>query len=133
MQNQLESRTLSIPEAAHMIGVSAWLAGEEIRRTNKLAGIPVIRIGRRILIPREALERVLEGEMPNVPEVSQQKQTSNEPGKPSRSLTPRERLVAELSEEGYSVDEIAGHLGISEKSVERHQKNLERKFGVPAI
>lgn len=62
MSTATERRTYDVPEAAQALGISPWKAGEEIRRTGKLAGVPVIRIGRRILIPKDALERVLSGE-----------------------------------------------------------------------
>lgn len=56
-----QSRTISVEEAARMLGVSRWAAYQEIAQTDQLAGVRVIRIGRRILIPREALDRVLSG------------------------------------------------------------------------
>ena len=61
MTTSLDSRVYSIREAAQVAGISEWLAGEEIRRTGKLAGIQVIRVGRRILVPRDGLDRVLSG------------------------------------------------------------------------
>ncbi len=56
-------RTLTIAEAADLLGISHWLAGEEIRRTDALCGVKVIRIGRRVLIPRAELERVADGQV----------------------------------------------------------------------
>lgn len=62
MSTATERRTYDVTEAARLAGVSPWKAGEEIRSTGALAGVPVIRIGRRILIPRAAFDRVLNGE-----------------------------------------------------------------------
>ncbi len=46
------------------------------------------------------------------------------------SLTPREREVVRLIAQGNSVRQIAGHLGLSAKTVEAHKFNLMRKLGV---
>ena len=54
------SRTLTIEEAAHELGISRYLAYEQAR-TGQLAGVPVLRVGRRLLVPRAALDRVLSG------------------------------------------------------------------------
>jgi hypothetical protein len=51
--------TLSVEEAAQMIGVSRGVAYSDVKATGKIAGIPVIRCGRRILIPRPRLEQML--------------------------------------------------------------------------
>ena len=48
---------LSVEEARKQLGLSRGLMYEAIRRGQ----IPSIRIGRRILIPRAGLERLLEG------------------------------------------------------------------------
>lgn len=58
--------TLTIEEAAKRLGVSRWLAYEEVRRTGFIGGVPVLRVGRRLLVPRAALERVLSGDAPPV-------------------------------------------------------------------
>ena len=47
--------TLTVEEAAHLLGISRGLA-YELARCGKL---PVIRLGHRILIPRVALEKML--------------------------------------------------------------------------
>lgn len=57
------SRTLTVEEAAIELGISRYLAYEQAR-TGQIAGIPVLRVGRRLLVPRAALERVLEGTGP---------------------------------------------------------------------
>jgi excisionase family DNA binding protein len=47
--------TLTVEEAAHLLGISRGLA-YELARCGKL---PVVRLGRRMLIPRAALEKML--------------------------------------------------------------------------
>ena len=54
--NSAERMTLTVEEAAYLLGISRGLA-YELARGGKL---PVVRLGRRILIPRVALERMLE-------------------------------------------------------------------------
>jgi excisionase family DNA binding protein len=53
------SATLTIPEAAKLLGVGRNLAYEIARRDGELAGVPVIRVGRRLLIPYARLLSVL--------------------------------------------------------------------------
>lgn len=48
--------TLTVDEAAEALGVSRGLAYEAVRQGE----IPSIRVGRRILVPRQALTRMLE-------------------------------------------------------------------------
>jgi excisionase family DNA binding protein len=50
-----ERLTLTVEEAAAMLGISRAFAYEAVNRGE----IPHIRIGRRILVPRSALERLL--------------------------------------------------------------------------
>lgn len=52
--------TLTVEEAAASLGISRASAYEAVRRGD----IPAIRIGRRILVPRVALERFLASAMP---------------------------------------------------------------------
>jgi hypothetical protein len=59
MSTTTNSRVYSVREAAQVAGVSEWLAGEEIRNTGSLAGVAVIRIGRRVVIPKDALDNAL--------------------------------------------------------------------------
>ena len=61
MTQEATPRTLSIEEAAELIGISRWLAYEQAR-SGWLAGVPIIQVGRRKLVSRVALERVLNGE-----------------------------------------------------------------------
>ena len=52
--------TLTIPEAAALLGVSRNTAYVTARRDGELAGVPVIRIGgRRLVVPRVPLLEVL--------------------------------------------------------------------------
>lgn len=53
------SATLTIPEAAKLLGISRNLAYEIAAQDGELAGIPVIRVGRRLLIPQARLLGVL--------------------------------------------------------------------------
>ncbi len=53
------SATLSISEAAALLGVGRNLAYEVASRDGELAGVPVIRIGRRLLVPHARLLAVL--------------------------------------------------------------------------
>jgi len=51
----MDKATVSVPEAAKIFGISRNLA-YELARTGEL---PTLRLGRRILIPRVALEELL--------------------------------------------------------------------------
>lgn len=50
--------TLTVEEAAGLLGISRAFACETVRRGE----IPSIRIGRRVLVPRVALDRLVGGE-----------------------------------------------------------------------
>lgn len=50
--------TLTVEEAAKILGISRAFAYEAVRRGE----VPSIRIGRRILVPKAALDRLLTGE-----------------------------------------------------------------------
>lgn len=52
-----QRRTLTIPEAAAVIGISR-AAAYELAKENRLP-VPVIRAGKRLLVSRAALEEVL--------------------------------------------------------------------------
>ena len=52
----MKRETLSVPEAAQVLGISRSL-GYEMARIGKL---PTIRFGKRLVVPRRALERMLE-------------------------------------------------------------------------
>jgi excisionase family DNA binding protein len=57
MENQTERMTLTIPEAAKALGIGRNAGYEAARRGE----IPKIMIGKRLLVPRAALERMLQG------------------------------------------------------------------------
>lgn len=52
---EIECRTLTVPEAGKILGIGRSVAYEAARSGQ----IPTIRVGRRILVPRFALERLL--------------------------------------------------------------------------
>lgn len=58
MVDEKELLALSVEKARKLLGISRGLMYEAVRTGQ----IPHIRIGRRILIPRPALMRLLEGE-----------------------------------------------------------------------
>ncbi len=61
--------TLSVKEAARLLGIGRNLAYDRV----KTGEIPVIRIGRRLLVPRSALEKLLAEPKPlNVTPASKQ-------------------------------------------------------------
>ena len=54
------SATVTITEAAEILGCSRNTAYEAVRRDGELAGVPVIKLGeRRLVIPRAPLLAVL--------------------------------------------------------------------------
>ena len=54
----MERQTYTVEQAAQLLGIGRRLA-YELARTDQL---PVIRLGRRLLIPRTGLEAMLSGE-----------------------------------------------------------------------
>lgn len=54
----IEAQTLSVPQAAKILGVGSSSAYAGIKRGE----IPSIRIGGRLLVPKPALEKMLRGE-----------------------------------------------------------------------
>jgi excisionase family DNA binding protein len=52
-----ERLTMSVPEAAKVLGLSRGSAFEAVRRGE----IPVLRIGRRLLVSRKRLQEIIEG------------------------------------------------------------------------
>lgn len=58
MAQEKELLALSVEEAAELLGISKGLMYEAVR----MGQIPHIRIGRRVIIPRLALLKMLEGE-----------------------------------------------------------------------
>ena len=57
--NQVEPRTLTVTQAARMLGISRGSAYEAA----KTGELPVIRIGKRLLVSMEALDRMLEPQL----------------------------------------------------------------------
>jgi excisionase family DNA binding protein len=74
MKRNEPKTTLTVEEAAKLLGISRGLAFQAVRRGD----IPSIRIGRRILIPRARLRALLDGDNPHgaVPEQRGNGQTS---------------------------------------------------------
>jgi excisionase family DNA binding protein len=56
----VERLTLTVEEAATVLGISRAFAYESVRRGD----LPHVKIGRRLLIPRAALTRLLDSAMP---------------------------------------------------------------------
>lgn len=56
---KFEPRTISVPAAGKLLGIGRNAAYEAVKR-DELPG--VIKIGKRILVSRAALERMLNGE-----------------------------------------------------------------------
>jgi excisionase family DNA binding protein len=52
-----EALTMSVEEAGRALGISRGLAYELVARGE----LPALRLGRRWVVPRRALERMLEG------------------------------------------------------------------------
>jgi DNA-binding NarL/FixJ family response regulator len=48
----------------------------------------------------------------------------------SKELTPRQRDIVQLCAEGYSIKEIAGHLNLSDKTVEFHKHHIMESFNL---
>ncbi len=53
---ETERLTMTVSEAAEVLGISRALAYELVGRGE----IPVVRFGRRVVVPRKALETLLE-------------------------------------------------------------------------
>jgi excisionase family DNA binding protein len=48
--------TLTVDEVAEVLGVSRWTAYEAVHKHQ----LPVIKVGRRLLVPKAALEKMLD-------------------------------------------------------------------------
>lgn len=57
-----ERQTYDVPHCARRLGIHERTAYDLIQRTDQLAGVRVIRVGRRVLIPAADFDRVLAGE-----------------------------------------------------------------------
>jgi excisionase family DNA binding protein len=51
------SGTISVAEAAERLNISAWCLYQAIKAGN--SPVPIVKVGRRILIPRSPFERLL--------------------------------------------------------------------------
>jgi excisionase family DNA binding protein len=58
--NEGERLALSVEQASRLLGISTWLGYELVGRGE----LPSVRLGRRIVVPRAALERMLENASP---------------------------------------------------------------------
>ncbi len=45
-------------------------------------------------------------------------------------MTPRQKQIVQLLGEGRAIKEIAGHLDLSEKTVEFHKKQIKEAFNL---
>ncbi len=61
MQGSTECKTYSIEETAARLGIGRNQAYERAK-TGRIAGVAVIRVGKRMLVPKAPLDRVLDGE-----------------------------------------------------------------------
>ena len=59
MQGHTERRTYKIEEAGRLLGIGRNQAYEAARRGE----LPTIKIGKRLLVPKAALDRMLEGRL----------------------------------------------------------------------
>ena len=53
-----DCRTISVPEAARMLGISRNAGYEAVKNGD----LPSIKIGRRVVVPKTAFEKLLAGE-----------------------------------------------------------------------
>lgn len=53
---------ITIPQAAKLLGINERSARREVKRTNSLAGIPVIQINGRNRVSAEQIQKLLKGE-----------------------------------------------------------------------
>jgi excisionase family DNA binding protein len=69
MQTIDERRTVTLSEAAKLLGIGRSTAYEQAR-TGAIVGVPVLRVGRRQFLSRTAIERVLDAKAPEPREPS---------------------------------------------------------------
>jgi excisionase family DNA binding protein len=81
----VERRTYSIPEAGKMLGISRGAAYDAARD----GSLPTIKIGGRILVPKAALDRMLNGD----PEAGDQELTKSRGARKSRPSSFRPPLL----------------------------------------
>ena len=84
---------LTVEEAARFLRVSRGVGYQMARRfldTNGAHGLPVLRIGRQLQVPKRQLERLLNGEIALQAQAAQ-------PARPNRRAARRVRTTAESS------------------------------------
>ena len=59
-ENEVEPGTMGVPEFAEVMGIGLRLAYEQARAD--ALPVPVIKIGRRLMVSRSAVTRLLAGE-----------------------------------------------------------------------
>lgn len=57
---EFANETIGVEEAGRRLGVSRTTA-YQLARQGSLAGVPVLRVGKKLRVPVRGLERVLEG------------------------------------------------------------------------
>ncbi len=55
----MKPATLTVDEVARLLKVSRGVAYEQVRQTGEIAGVRVLRVGHRLLIPAAPLRSVL--------------------------------------------------------------------------
>ncbi len=55
----MKPATLTVEEAARLLKVSRGVAYEQVRQTGEIAGVRVLRVGHRLLIPAAPFRTVL--------------------------------------------------------------------------
>ena len=83
-------RALTVTEAAEMLGISRALAYELVSRGD----IPALRLGRRLVVPRKAIDAMLDTAAAESRPVSLRADRSTTSGSPIRAL-----LVQQTSDE----------------------------------
>jgi hypothetical protein len=92
---------LTVEEAAEVLRIGRTLAYELARRfelSNGAAGLPVLRIGRVLRVPKSALARIVAGELllePAAPSGPASGASANPPGAPRHAS--KRRRTAQLS------------------------------------
>jgi DNA-binding NarL/FixJ family response regulator len=101
-------------------GVDGYLL-KDATHQEMMTAVRSVLGGKRYLSP-EVSEKVIEGYL-----------SGKETGSPRSSwdnLTPREREILKLIGEGFKNKDVAGQLGISPKTVEKHRANLMEKLNL---
>ena len=80
----MDRATLTIEETAELLGVSRGSAYEAARSGQ----IPVLRVGRRLLVPRQALDQMLTATGTDSPQTNGAAVTAPQKGNPHEQDTP---------------------------------------------